>query len=125
MLVISACEKKDETPANPLVGTWKFSSFTRSGCTDPNEDGTETCTLTLDECGYLVLTATTYEYHPPVGTGSAESGTYTVSGSILTSTPTGGAADDPVMYAVSGSTLTLTGSDVSSGCTEVQVLQKQ
>lgn len=124
LLMVVACDKKDD-PSNPLIGTWKFASQVRSGCTDPLDNGSETCTLTLDECGYLVLTATTYTYYPPTGTGSSESGTYVTSGSTLTSTPTGGVANDPLTYTVSGGTLTFTGISSGTGCTEVQTLTKQ
>ncbi len=118
LTLVVSCKKDDPAATNSLIGSWKFTSATYSGCTDAANDGTETCTT---DCGTLTFTATGYTYSAPGLT--TDSGTYTVSGSTITNTPTAGTASTST-FTVVGSILTFVEVDDSSGCTETTVFTK-
>ncbi len=120
LLLVSAiaCSKKED-PAPSIVGTWKSSTEIKSNCTDPNDNGTQTCTT---DCFTITFTASTFTLTIP-GLGGLN-GNYTTSGSTLTLTVSGGSPTSGT-YALTATTLTLTTTDSSSGCTVVDTLIRQ
>lgn len=114
-----ACSKKDDAQPS-LVGTWKFTSYAATNCTNSSDNGTDTCTSsTASDCGILTLTSTTWAYAqtisgaPPV----AENGTYSLSGSSITLSG-GTNITGSYTYSISGNTLTLSQTNSSNGCKE-------
>lgn len=106
------CKKDDDpTPAEQLVGSWKEVSYVSTGCTDPNDNESNTCTT---NCETLVVTATTLKI------GSDPALSYTASGNTLTVTIPG-QQTTTVAFAISGSTLTVTIQDspADGGCKSV------
>jgi len=124
-LLVTACDKKTDTPAPSIIGSWKYTSGTGTNCTDPNNNYSETCTLTAPECGILVIASGTYTYTqtPSGGAPNIETGTYTTSGSSIT--VSGGGSPSTMTFAVTATTLTFTGTNSSSGCSETTVFTRQ
>jgi hypothetical protein len=123
--MVISCSKDDPAAAPSVVGTWKFATYLASGCTEPLDNETGSCSGTLIECGALVITATTYDNTPgTLSGGSAESGTFVISGASATVTPTGGSAT-VYNFTVTATTLTLSRVDDSSGCTETSTFTRQ
>ncbi|MDA0196538.1 MAG: hypothetical protein O2887_15950 [Bacteroidetes bacterium] len=100
----------DDDGESAIVNNWNGTEFTVSGCTYPDDNGTETC---ASDC----ITANfrsdgTYTITNTDGTGSStETGTYTLSGSNISICENGVSTCDIFQWSVSGSTLTLSGSD--------------
>jgi len=125
LLLATACSKTDSTPSPSIVGTWKLTSNVGTGCTDPANNYSDVCTLTAAECGILNITSSgtyTFTVTPAGGSPSTESGTYTTSGSTITTT---GGNSGTFAYVVTTTTLTLTQVNSSTGCTEVTTLTRQ
>lgn len=123
--IVISCSKDD--PAAPsFVGTWKFTGYAATDCTDPLDEETATCGGSTAECGTLVLTATNYTNTPGTltGGGSVETGTFVVSGTTATATPNGGVAM-VFTFAVTATTLTLTQENSGTGCTETSTFTRQ
>lgn len=113
---LSAC--KDDDPVNPLIGTWIFTSETTTGCSDPDFNGSETCSTNCDE---IVITATTI-------TDDTGSINYKLDGNkIVISESLGGITITITnTYSVSGNQLTITDeNDSVFGCKTVTVLTKK
>lgn len=121
-----SCKKDDPAPAAPTVlGSWKFTSYAATACTSAADEESETCSSSLLDCGGLILTATEYTYNPGLlGGGTAESGIYTISGTNLTISPTGGTAS-VFTFVVTSTTLTLVQVDSSTGCTQTTTFTRQ
>ncbi len=125
LALTTACSKKDDAQPS-LVGSWKFSSFAATNCTNSADNGTDSCTsTTAAECGILTFTTTTWSYAqtPSGGTPTAESGTYSLSGSSLTLSG-GTNITGTYTYSISGSTLTVSQTNSSTGCKETITLTK-
>lgn len=122
--MVISCSKDD--PAAPsVVGTWKFISYVAASCTDPADEEDESCSGTLTECGSLVLTATTFTNTPGTLTGgSADTGTYAISGTTITITPNGGSAFS-MTFSVTATTLTVSSEDSGTGCTTTTTFTRQ
>ena len=118
LIVVVSCKKDDPAASNALIGNWKFVSAVKTGCTDPNNNYSETCTT---NCGTLAITASGWTF---TQTGSpTESGTYTINGNQVTLTKPGGSTDD-YTYAIVGSSLTFTNTSGGTGCVEVTTFSK-
>jgi hypothetical protein len=116
VFLFEGCKKDDDpTPAEQLVGSWKEVSFASTGCTDPNENESETCTT---NCETLVASGSTLTFpgEPPYA--------YTANGNTLT--VTAGGQTFTATIAISGSTLTFTIQDspADGGCKNVITYSK-
>ena len=107
---ILGCSKSDPAPtqAQLLVGSWKQTSYVRSGCTDASlNEAPSVCTT---NCPTITITATTITLNNP---GSApETLTYTVSGATLSTVPP---MTETITFLVSGNTLTINSKMPASG----------
>lgn len=108
----------------PLVGTWETYSMVQSECTDPDEEGTLTCTggpcfeLAINSNGTYVLTDNIDQ--------STETGTVSVDATTITICETGETDCSAESYTLSGNTLVIIAADDDvSGCTLTINFQKQ
>lgn len=84
---------------NPLVGTWRFTGYSATNCSDPANDEAITCTV---DCATLTFTATTVVF---AAGGSLYNFTYTLTATTLTIiSPAGGFSPT---YVYTGGQLTL------------------
>lgn len=117
-LAFSSC-KDDESKGASLVGTWEEVSFVSSGCVDPADNESSTCT---SSCERIVVTANTIT----IGTEPAIN--YTVSGNQITLSQTFGSATITftVTFVVTETSLTITQQDDASdgGCKNVSVYKR-
>lgn len=94
----TSCKDDDDDakPVDQLIGSWLEVSFVSSGCTDPADNETSTCTT----CETLVATSSTltFESEPPYP--------YTADGNTLSVTV--GSKIYTVVFAVTGDTLVVT-----------------
>ncbi|MCB0492315.1 MAG: hypothetical protein KDC93_07855 [Cyclobacteriaceae bacterium] len=115
-MAISSCKDDDETPGAALVGTWEEKSYTSSGCVDPDDNDSFTCT---SSCERIVVTENTIK----IDTDPAIP--YTINGNQLTITQSSGSisVSFTVTFEVSGNTLTITQQDdaADGGCKNVSV----
>ncbi len=113
---IFSCKDDDETPGAALIGTWEEVSFTSSGCVDPDDNESYTCT---SSCERIVVTENT------VKVDSDPAIPYTVNGNQLTLTQSSGGItiSFTVTFEISGNTLTITQQDdaADGGCKNVSV----
>lgn len=95
-LVISCKDDDESKPVDQLVGSWLEVSFVSSGCTDPDDNESSTCT----KCETLVATSSTltFEGEPPYP--------YTADGNTLSVTV--GTQIYKVVFAVNGDEMVLT-----------------
>lgn len=115
VFLFEGCKKDDDpTPAEQLVGSWKEVSYVASGCTDPNDNESSTCT----KCNTMVATSSTLTFtgEPPYP--------YTANGNTLTITV--GNQTFTATIVISGSTLTFTiqNSAADGGCKTVTTFNK-
>lgn len=117
-LVFSSC-KDDESKGASLVGTWEETSYVSSGCVDPTDNESFTCT---SACERIVVTENTLT----IGTDPAIS--YTVNGNQITLTQKFGSATVTfsVTFTVTETTLTITQQDEAAdgGCKNVSVYKR-
>lgn len=117
-ILISSCKDDDEAPGAALIGTWEQVSIAFSGCADPGDNETITCT----SCDRMVITenTVTFEGEP------AEP--YTVTNTTISFTTTSGATTvtETVNYSISGTTLTITFKDDASdgGCLNTIIFRR-
>ncbi len=117
-LAFSSC-KDDENEGASLVGTWEETSYTSSGCIDPADNETYTCT---SSCERIVVTGSTItiDNEPPIN--------YTVNGNQITLSQTFGSATITftVTFVLTDTTLTITQQDDASdgGCKNVSVYKR-
>jgi hypothetical protein len=125
LLLIISCSKDDEPDyLTPLVGTWEAFSQVFSECTDPDEEGTLTCTggpcfeVAINSNGTYVLTNNI--------TQSSETGTVSVDATTITICETGDTDCSGDIYTLSGNTLVvIVADDEDTGCTITINLQKK
>ena len=117
LISCSSDDVKDLLNVNsPLVGTtWTLSSETNSGCTDPNDNGTEACTT---GCDIVLFNAN--------GTVMTDMGPidYTTTATTITVTFDDGGTPvtEVITYVILLNQLTLTfPADVDDGCISVEV----
>jgi hypothetical protein len=115
LCTISCKDDDDAKPADLLVGTWLEVSFAATGCTDPDDNETNTCTA----CETLVATATTLKF------GTEPPYPYTADGNTLSVTV--GAQVFKVTIEVSAETLILTIQDSAAdgNCKNVSNYKRQ
>jgi len=117
-IVFSSCEDDDDTGAS-IVGTWEEVSFVASGCIDPTDNETFTCT---SSCERIVVTNNTVT----IGTNPALN--YTVSGNQLSIVQSGGGVTITIVvtFEVTETSLTITQQDeaVDGGCKNVSVYKR-
>lgn len=113
-ILISSCKDDDEAPGAALIGTWEEKSFVSSGCIDPDDNESATCT---SSCERVVVTENTVKF------GSDPAISYTVKGNQLSISESSGGITITitVTFEVSGNTLTITQQDEASdgGCKNV------
>lgn len=111
-VIFTDCSKTADpvaAAAPSLVGTWKETSNSITGCTGTLSSLNHTETPCSISCGTYVFTTTTYTYSNTLG--SSGSGTYTTSGSTFTIP---GGVGGTYTYTVTATTLTT--SYVGGGC---------
>lgn len=113
-ILVSSCKDDDESPGAALIGTWEEKSFVSSGCIDPNDNESSTCTAS---CEQIVVTENT------VKIGSDPAIPYTIKGNQLSISESAGGVTITitVTFEVSGNTLIITQQDEASdgGCKNV------
>lgn len=117
VFLFEGCKKDDDpSPAEQLVGSWKEVSYVSTGCTDPSDNESGTCTT---KCETLVATSSTLTF------GSDPALSYTASGNTLTVTIPG-QQSVTVVFAITGSTLTfaIQDSPADGGCKSVSTYSK-
>ncbi len=117
-LAFTSC-KDDENAGSSLIGTWEEVSFVSSGCVDPADNETFSCT---SSCERIVVTENTVKFdNDPVIS-------YSINGNQITLTETSGSISITitVMYEVNGNTLIITQQDSASdgGCKNVSTYQR-
>ena len=90
--LITACSKKDDTPAtpiSPIVGQWDISRFTRSGLSAPYTTGNQSYTSNLGTDSYIFKSDGTYSdvYDNNNNTTSTENGAWLFATPVVTLTP--------------------------------------
>lgn len=117
-LIISSCDD-DENPGASLIGTWEEVSYVSSGCIDPDDNETFTCT---SSCERIVVTENTIKID------SDPAIPYTVTGNTITISETSGGItiSITVNFAVTDNTLTITQQDepADGGCMSVSTYQR-
>jgi len=114
-LVFEGCKKDDDpSPNASLVNSWKEVSYVVSGCTDPTENESTTCTT---GCETLVISATTISFY-------GISLPYTVSGNTISIDFLGDI--ETVTYVITGTTLVITSQDsqADGNCKYVSTYKK-
>jgi hypothetical protein len=117
VFLFEGCKKDDPapTPAEQLVGSWKEVNRVSTGCTDPADNRTETCTT---GCENMVASSTTLTFtgEPPYP--------YTADGNTLTVTV--GTQVFKVTILITGTTLTFTIQDSAAdgNCKSVTTYSK-
>lgn len=114
VLAFEGCKKDDPSPNATLVNSWKEVSFVASGCTDPTENESTTCTTS---CETLVISATTFSF-------DGNSFPYTVSGNTMSIEFMG--TIYKVSFVISGTSLTITSQDslADGNCKNVSTYKK-
>ena len=110
VLIFTSCGGDDEGPDTIfIVGTWNGIEFAITECFDPNNDETINCD---DSCIDATFTSDgAYTITNIEGTlNKTETGTYIISGNILTICENGGPDCATFMWDVSSNQLTLSGS---------------
>ncbi|MBL7846386.1 MAG: hypothetical protein JNL40_02870 [Cyclobacteriaceae bacterium] len=126
----SACSTSDNAQPQPqatLVGSWKFSSFVVTHCTDAGNNQAVECTALAADCGVLTFTENTWSWvqNMPDGSQLVESGSFTLSSNyiILTGSSSPGVKDYSIsgsVYSYTSTTLTFINSSNDTGCTYTQ-----
>lgn len=118
ILLFLGCSKDDEDFLTPLVGSWETYSIVSSGCNDPDENGTFTCSggpciaVTINSNSTYILQFNLD--NPPF----TETGTVTVTASTITLCETGATDCSAESYTLSGDTFVISFTDDDSpGCT--------
>ncbi len=114
-LVFAGCKKDDDpSPNASLVNSWTEVSYVASGCTDPTENESTTCTT---GCETLVISATTINFF-------GISLPYTVSGNTISIDILGDI--EKVTYVITGTTLVVTAqeSEADGNCKYVSTYKK-
>ena len=126
LILFIGCNKDEENFLTPLVGTWQTFVITSTGCTDPADNGTLTCTgapcfeVSINSNGTYILQDNT---DLPAYT---ETGTVTVTASSITLCETGATDCSPETYTLSGDTLVIIFTDDDSpGCTFTATFSKK
>jgi len=92
-----SCSKDDSAPSPSIVGTWQEDNWAYSNCTDPNDVASYPCSL--PNCSSITsfsstgaFTHTFTRYYSGIGLLSgSDTGTYSISGNVLTMVfPSGG-----------------------------------
>lgn len=111
-LCVLSC-KDDPTPPS-LVGTWTETSSVASGCDDPSDNESVTCTT---GCEVIVISATTI-------TSDGDSQSYTKTATTISVTD--GPISYTVAYTVTETTLVITqeGSALTDGCKYVTTYKR-
>ena len=114
--IFSAC-KKDEDPVNPIVGTWKVSGVSFTGCDDPADNASEDVPCTASDCQKWILKADGSITIEITDTGdlTTETATYTVADGKITICD-GTDCETPLTYTIVGSTLTINFGEFLAGC---------
>ena len=124
LLFFSISCSDDDDLTTPLEGTvWVNKSETISGCDNPSMNGTDLSQCTATNCHTLFLAngiLTTTDINNGVTT--TESGTYTISGNIITTNNSGSILE--ITYTIVSTTLTLV-FNFDIGCTVTIILEKQ
>ena len=122
-----SCSDDDDgdLSTTPLEGTvWVVKTFASAGCTDPNDNGTESITCDASNCSTVVFSGGTLTFTDiEAGVTTTGTETYSVSGSTITITDPSGT--DTFTFTIVLNTLTLTGPGESPGCTDTITLEKQ
>lgn len=129
LLCLASCGSEEEEFLTPLVGTWESSTVTAANCTDPDENGTTTCSntycirVTINSDGTYTLNNNLDD--PP----STESGNITATSSTISMCESGnsncGDADTNT-YSLSGGKLSVTFTDDDSpGCNFTATFDKK
>jgi hypothetical protein len=109
-LCIISC--KDDPAPPSIVGTWTETSYVVSGCDDPTENESETCT---SSCDVIVITDTTIS-------SDGDTQTYTKTGTTITVVY--GSISVTASYTVTETTLVLTQDDDFGGCKYVSTFKR-
>lgn len=124
LILFLGCSNDEEDFLTPLVGTWETALITTSGCSNPNDNGTLTCTggpcieVTINSNG-------TYTLQDNIEQNS-EAGTVTVTATTITLCETGATDCEAETYSLSGDKLTFTFTeDDSPGCLITIVFTKK
>ena len=124
ILLFLGCSDDEEDFLTPLVGTWETSLITTSGCSDPSDNGTLTCTggpcieVTINSNG-------TYSFQNYIDQTS-ETGTVTVTATTINLCETGATDCEGETYSLAGNTLTISFTeDDSPGCLFTIIFTKQ
>ena len=124
LLLFLGCSDDEEDFLTPLVGTWETSLITTSGCSDPTENGTLTCTggpcisVTINSNGTYTLDNNIDQ--------TSEEGTVTVTATTINLCENGTTGCEAETYSLAGNTLTITFTeDDSPGCLFMIVFTKQ
>lgn len=125
LFFVNCSEDDSDDFLSPLVGTWETTSLTSSGCNDPQENGTLTCTgapcfeLTINSNGTYSFQDNTED---PVTT---ETGTIEVTATTFSACETGETDCSADPYTIDGDELTVMfQEDDSPGCTFTVVFNR-
>lgn len=114
VITFSSCDDEKDPEGGSLIGTWRFTSTTSAQCIDPDDNGSETCTVA---CHTLTFTATTIvSSHDP-----SDVIPYTLNGDQIIIADDD---DEKVTFSITGSVLTLTFDDEDGDCIEVNTYTK-
>jgi hypothetical protein len=115
VLLFLGCSDDEEDFLTPLVGTWETSEMVTSGCTDPDENGSLTCTG--GPCLSVTINSnSTYTLENNIDQ-SSEAGTVTITATTINLCETGSTDCEAETYSLSGDKLTITFTeDDSPGC---------
>ena len=122
----SSCNKDGNEAVNPIVGTWKASHITLSGCDDPLLNSNEVVDCTSTDCSKFTFKAdgTFVGEQIEAGDITTTNGTYTIANGKIAFCETPSTCEDPIEYSISGSTLTLIYPNVIFGCSISIALNK-
>ena len=124
LILFLGCSNDEEDFLTPLVGSWETFVITSTGCVDPDENVTLTCSggpcieVTINSNGTYTLQDNIEQ--------TSEAGTVTVTASTITLCETGATDCEAETYSLSGDKLTLTFTeDDSPGCLFTIVFTKK
>jgi hypothetical protein len=124
IVLFIGCSKDEEDFLTPLVGTWETSEIITTGCSDPADNGSLSCTG--GPCFVVTINSnSTYTLQNNVDQTS-EAGTVSVTATTINLCETGDTGCEAQNYSLSGDKLTITFTeDDSPGCLFTIVFTKK
>jgi len=111
---------------SPIVGTWTIINTTQTGCKDPKSNSANPCkNSATTKCWVIKFTEDgKYSFENAPGATAPETGTYSVTGNILSTTTSAG-QKATTTFTIANALFTFTIPEPTTGCTISFIFSKQ